>query len=38
VHCADIVANLPPLYDAFHADMNKRTCAQCGSVHPGRGF
>jgi len=38
VHCADIVANLPPLYDAFHADIKKRTCAKCGVVHPGRGY
>jgi 3-hydroxyanthranilate 3,4-dioxygenase len=38
IHCADIVANLPPLFDAFHADMKKRTCTNCGTVHPGRGF
>lgn len=38
IHCADIVANLPPLFDAFHADRTRRTCAKCGAVHPGRGF
>jgi hypothetical protein len=38
IHCADIVANLPPLFDAFDADMARRTCAKCGAVHPGRGF
>jgi len=38
IHCADIVADLPPLYDAFHADIQKRTCSKCGTMHPGRGF
>lgn len=38
VHCKDIVANLPPLYDDFHASSALRTCKACGTVHPGRGF
>ena len=38
VHCKDIVANLPPLYDDFHASAALRTCKACGTVHPGRGF
>jgi 3-hydroxyanthranilate 3,4-dioxygenase len=33
---ADIVKDLPPLFDAFYADPTARTCRECGSVHPGR--
>jgi 3-hydroxyanthranilate 3,4-dioxygenase len=32
----DIVKDLPPLYTAFYADQNARTCKQCGAVHPGK--
>lgn len=36
VHLKSIVTDLPPLYEAFYADETKRTCRNCGSVHPGR--
>ena len=32
----DIVADLPPLFDAFYQDVGRRTCASCGAVHPGK--
>jgi len=32
-----IVTALPKIYDAFHADMDLRTCKNCGTVHPGKG-
>lgn len=32
-----IVTELPKVYDAFHADEAARTCAECGTVHPGKG-
>lgn len=32
----DIVKDLPPLFEAFYQDEASRTCAQCGSMHPGR--
>ncbi len=32
----DLVKDLPPLYEAFFADENARTCKHCGAVHPGR--
>ena len=28
--------DLPPLFDAFHADIDARTCPSCGTVHPGK--
>ena len=31
-----IVTALPGIYDAFHADMEARTCPSCGTVHPGK--
>jgi 3-hydroxyanthranilate 3,4-dioxygenase len=33
----DIVADLPPVFTAFYADEQARTCKQCGTVHPGKG-
>jgi 3-hydroxyanthranilate 3,4-dioxygenase len=33
----DIVVDLPPVFTAFYADEQARTCANCGHVHPGRG-
>lgn len=30
--------DLPPLFAAFHADEMARTCPNCGTVHPGKGF
>ena len=32
----DIVKDLPPVFEAFYADTDKRTCRRCGAVHPGR--
>jgi 3-hydroxyanthranilate 3,4-dioxygenase len=36
VQLKDIVKDLPPLYEAFYADEKARTCAKCGTVHPGK--
>jgi len=36
VEVRNIVTDLPPLFDAFYADRAKRTCLQCGAVHPGK--
>lgn len=33
----DIVADLPPVFEAFYADQKARTCEACGTTHPGRG-
>ena len=33
----DIVKDLPPLFTAFYEDEKARTCANCGTVHPGKG-
>ena len=35
VNVQDIVADLPPLFEAFYAGA--RRCPACGHVHPGRG-
>lgn len=32
-----IVDDLPPLFQAFYEDEQARTCAKCGTVHPGKG-
>ena len=32
----DIAADLPPIFGAFYDDETARTCANCGTVHPGR--
>ena len=32
----NIVADLPPLFEAFYASEKARTCRQCGRVHPGK--
>ena len=32
----NIVADLPPLFEAFYADQAARTCSECGALHPGR--
>lgn len=31
-----IVRDLPPVYQAFYADNQARTCKNCGEVHPGK--
>jgi 3-hydroxyanthranilate 3,4-dioxygenase len=33
----DIVADLPPVFAAFYADEEARTCGRCGALHPGKG-
>lgn len=33
----DIVADLPPVFQAFYNDEKARTCEACGALHPGRG-
>ena len=37
VQLKSIVADLPPLFEAFYASKEKRTCKHCGAVHPGKG-
>jgi len=32
----NIVADLPPLYQAFYGDERARTCRHCGTLHPGK--
>jgi 3-hydroxyanthranilate 3,4-dioxygenase len=32
-----IVDDLPPVFQAFYEDQEARTCAKCGTVHPGKG-
>ena len=36
VNVQNIVADLPPLFEAFYASAQKRTCPDCGQIHPGR--
>jgi 3-hydroxyanthranilate 3,4-dioxygenase len=36
IRLKDIVADLPPLFDSFYQDVDRRTCGNCGTVHPGR--
>ena len=31
-----IVRDLPPIYEAFYASTEARTCPKCGVVHPGK--
>ena len=33
----DIVKDLPPVFSAFYADEQARTCPKCATVHPGKG-
>ena len=33
---ADLVKDLPPLYEAFFNDEKARTCKKCGAIHPGK--
>ncbi|MEV5964202.1 3-hydroxyanthranilate 3,4-dioxygenase [Kribbella sp. NPDC051952] len=33
----DIVADLPPVFNAFYSSEEARTCPKCGTVHPGKG-
>ena len=36
VQLKSIVDDLPPLFEAFYASEEKRTCKHCGTVHPGK--
>ena len=36
VQLKSIVKDLPPLFDAFYASTEKRTCPKCGHLHPGK--
>lgn len=36
MHVSDLGRQLPQAFDAFHADMAKRTCDKCGTLHPGK--
>lgn len=36
VQLKSIVKDLPPLFDAFYASADKRTCPKCGHLHPGK--
>jgi 3-hydroxyanthranilate 3,4-dioxygenase len=33
----DIATDLPPVFEAFYASEEARTCDSCGTVHPGKG-
>jgi 3-hydroxyanthranilate 3,4-dioxygenase len=33
----DIVADLPPVFNAFYSDEQARSCDTCGALHPGKG-
>ncbi|MFF5989283.1 3-hydroxyanthranilate 3,4-dioxygenase [Prauserella flavalba] len=33
----DIVADLPPVFEAFYTDEQARVCRACGTTHPGKG-
>lgn len=36
LHLKSIVEDLPPVYAAFYASAEARTCGSCGEVHPGK--
>ncbi len=36
IEVMDIVKDLPPLFEAFYASPDLRTCKACGTVHPGK--
>lgn len=37
VQLKSIVTDLPPLFQAFYASTEQRTCPSCGEIHPGKG-
>ena len=37
VQLSSIENDLPPLFDAFYAELDLRTCDNCGAVHPAPG-
>ena len=36
INVQNIVADLPPLFDAFYSSEKKRGCPRCGMIHPGK--
>jgi 3-hydroxyanthranilate 3,4-dioxygenase len=36
IQLQSIVDDLPPVFDQFYASVERRTCAKCGTVHPGK--
>ena len=34
VQLGSIVADLPPMFEAFYGSIDARTCPQCGAIHP----
>jgi 3-hydroxyanthranilate 3,4-dioxygenase len=36
VQLKSIVRDLPPLFNGFYADIEARTCRECGTLHPGK--
>jgi 3-hydroxyanthranilate 3,4-dioxygenase len=34
LHVADIVKDLPPVFERFYASVDARTCKRCGTVMP----
>ena len=34
---SDIVVDLPPVFEGFYGSIEARTCAGCGTIHPGKG-
>jgi 3-hydroxyanthranilate 3,4-dioxygenase len=34
LHVADIVKDLPPVFDRFYSSIDARTCKRCGTVMP----
>lgn len=34
VQVASLVSDLPAVFEAFYGDETRRTCTQCGAVHP----
>jgi len=36
VQVQSLAKDLPPLFERFYADSQKRTCKNCGAVHPGK--
>ncbi|UOZ03467.1 3-hydroxyanthranilate 3,4-dioxygenase [Amycolatopsis sp. WQ 127309] len=37
IRLKNIEVDLPPVFEAFHADLTARTCPACGTLHPGKG-
>lgn len=36
VQLSSIVKDLPPIFQSFYDNVEKRTCPSCGTVHPGK--